>query len=140
MKEPLLARARALGFEARVRFPGMLTGETKRKALASCSAFCLPSFAEGFSMAVLEALSAGAPTVITPGCYFPEAEAAGAAIVAQAIPENLGAALVDVLQNTDRARRMGELGRQLVQREYSWDQIAERTANAYAFAVNQSRR
>ena len=40
-------------------FAGMLTGDDKLAAFAVADLFVLPSYSEGFSVAVLEALAAG---------------------------------------------------------------------------------
>jgi glycosyltransferase involved in cell wall biosynthesis len=50
----------------------MLTAERKWSALAAASLFVLPSYSEGFSIAVLEALAAGIPVVVTTSCHIPE--------------------------------------------------------------------
>ena len=66
------------GHGKRVLFPGMVTGEAKQGLLARADLFCLPSDAEGFSMAVLEALANSTAVLLSPGCHFPEVERAGA--------------------------------------------------------------
>lgn len=49
----------------RVVFAGMLEGEIKAGALAAADAFILPSHQENFGLAVVEALSAGLPVLIS---------------------------------------------------------------------------
>jgi glycosyltransferase involved in cell wall biosynthesis len=49
----------------RVVFPGMLEGEMKQAALEVSDAFVLPSHQENFGMAVVEALAAGLPVLIS---------------------------------------------------------------------------
>ena len=71
-------RTDAAGLARSVIFPGMVEGVTKNQLLARADLFCLPSTAEGFSMAVLEALASGTPVLLSPGCHFPEVEQAGA--------------------------------------------------------------
>ena len=44
---------------------GMLTGETKKAALADATIFALPSYSEGFSIAALEAMTAGVPALVS---------------------------------------------------------------------------
>ena len=54
-----------LGVESRVIFTGMLEGDLKQGALAIADAFILPSHQENFGMAVVDALAAGLPVLIS---------------------------------------------------------------------------
>jgi len=54
-----------LNLSSRVVFPGMLQGETKQAAFGIADAFVLPSHQENFGMAVVEALAAGLPVLIS---------------------------------------------------------------------------
>lgn len=58
--------AKELGVEGQVDFLGWVNGEKKDKAFKQASVFCLPSYAEGFPMAVLDAWAYGLPVVTTP--------------------------------------------------------------------------
>jgi glycosyltransferase involved in cell wall biosynthesis len=58
-------RTKQLGVDSRVVFTGMLGGELKRGALMAADAFILPSHQENFGMAVIEALAAGVPVLIS---------------------------------------------------------------------------
>lgn len=49
----------------KVIFTGMLLGEDKKAAFAAANVFVLPSYAENFGIAVLEAIVAGVPVVVT---------------------------------------------------------------------------
>ena len=69
-----------LGLAPSVILTGNLQGEAKREALGAAEVFVLPSFSEGFSMAVLEAMACSLPVLLTPQCNFPEAAASGAAV------------------------------------------------------------
>jgi glycosyltransferase involved in cell wall biosynthesis len=130
-----LAQARE-GFEragcgSHVSFVGMLEGAVKRAALAVAEVYVLPSHAEGFSMSVLEAMAAGRPCVISEGCNFPEAGAAGAACVVPAEAEAVGGALLGCLRDPGAAREMGERARRLIREHYTWDRVAERLRDLY---------
>ncbi|MEM6910437.1 MAG: glycosyltransferase [Verrucomicrobiota bacterium] len=114
-----------------VSFYGSVSGEDKEAALRSADLFVLPSYSEGFPMAVLEAASYGLPVVQTDECNFPALTERGGAWEAtptiESVQEQLGHALsTDELER----RQRGELGRQLVSEQYSWSSIATRLVEA----------
>lgn len=110
---------------------GFLTGERKAAALACADVFVLSSYSEGFSNAVVEALAAGLPVVITEQCNFPEVERVGAGFVVSAQPAAVADAIAAILGDADLARRMGENARRLIEENYQWSAIAAGMAQRY---------
>lgn len=55
-----------LGVDEQLVFLGWINGEDKDKAFQEASVFCLPSYAEGFPMAVLDAWAYALPVITTP--------------------------------------------------------------------------
>jgi glycosyltransferase involved in cell wall biosynthesis len=127
------------GIGNRVLFPGMVTGEAKQKLLARADLFCLPSDAEGFSVAVLEALANSTAVLLSPGCHFPEVEKTGAGRVVQPEVGALSKALVDLLDNTGKLEEMGQKGRDFVSRHYSWETITDQLLDAYMEGIERNR-
>jgi glycosyltransferase involved in cell wall biosynthesis len=128
------SRIAALGISRNVMFTGALEGREKHVALAGAHAFVLPSFSEGFSMAILEAMAAGLPAVITTGCNFPEASSSGAAIEVEPNAAATEKGLRMLLEMSDVQRRaMGQRGRQLVEQRYTWDAVAMQMIELYAW-------
>lgn len=115
-----------------VTITGPLYGTSKLAAYGAADIFTLPSFSEGFSMAVLEAMASRLPVLMTPGCNFPEAEAAGAAIVVSPDIEGTERGLRELLamQDTERGA-MGVAGRRIVEAEYTWESISLRMLELY---------
>ncbi|MEJ7709654.1 MAG: glycosyltransferase [Pyrinomonadaceae bacterium] len=128
------------GLTQNVLFTGMLTGEIKLAAFSAADVFVLPSRSEGFSMAVLEALAAGCPVVITEACNFPELAADGAGRVIKTDAGELTRVLLELLQSDDLRREMGEQGKQLMRREYSWPIIAARLGHVYQDILEGTRK
>lgn len=64
--------SKKLGLESRVKFLGWVNGEEKEKIFREASIFCLPSYAEGFPMAVLDAWAYGIPVITTPVGGIPD--------------------------------------------------------------------
>ncbi|GAB2553347.1 glycosyltransferase family 4 protein [Spirosoma aerophilum] len=61
-----------LNIEENVTFLGWVSGFEKIVAFSRSSIFCLPSYAEGFPMAVLDAFSYGLPVITTPVGGLPD--------------------------------------------------------------------
>ena len=55
-----------LGIADKVKFLGWITGDEKDSVFGEASIYCLPSYAEGFPMSVLDAWAYGLPVVCTP--------------------------------------------------------------------------
>ena len=132
-----LAQSRQFG--DRVIFPGMLDGDDKADVLSRADLFALPSLGEGFSMAVLEALASRTAVMLSPGCNFPEAVAAGAGVVVEAEVNAMAAELSRLLGNPEMLRAMGEAARPFVETYYSWDVIADRLVDVYAEGIARHR-
>src|SRR5579872_638039 len=102
-----------------VTFTGMLGVQMKWSALAAADLFVLPSYSEGFSMAVLEAMAMAVPVLITRPCNFPEVAEYGGGAVVEADARQLEAALIDILGARDAERRqMGRKGQDLILSRY----------------------
>lgn len=61
-----------LGISDRVKWLGWVSGSDKDSAFCQASVFCLPSYAEGFPMGVLDAWAYGIPCVVTPVGGLPD--------------------------------------------------------------------
>lgn len=61
-----IALAESLRISSRVEFRGWVSGEEKDRLFGEASIFCLPSYAEGFPMAILDAWAFSLPVVCTP--------------------------------------------------------------------------
>lgn len=64
--------AKELGISGQVLFLGWVSGEDKVRVFCESTVFCLPSYAEGFPMAVLDAWSYGLPVITTPVGGIPD--------------------------------------------------------------------
>lgn len=61
-----------LGISSQTVFLGWISGNDKDKAFRRATIFCLPSYAEGFPMSVLDAWSYGLPVITTPVGGIPD--------------------------------------------------------------------
>jgi poly(glycerol-phosphate) alpha-glucosyltransferase len=111
---------------------GYLDPHERLAALAAADVFALPATGEGLSMAALEALAAGLPVILSPGCNLPEVEPAGAGLEVPPEAAPLAAALERLLTDTELRLKMGEAARALVESRFTWPQVAARMDQVYA--------
>lgn len=127
------------GLGERVLLPGTVLGDRKRALLQRADVFCLPSAAEGFSIAVLEAMAASTAVLISPGCNFPEVETSGAGIVVENDVSLLQSALERFLRNPDEMKKMGQSARSLVMKNYRWNDIVKKFERTYLEVISARR-
>ena len=131
------ARLETAGLGDRAAFLTDVFGPSAKPALAMASIFALPSHQEGFSIALLEALGAGLPVLITDQCHFPEVAAEGAGQVVPDDTDGVTAGLAALLALDDaELAAMGQRGRALIQRRFSLERIAEQLITLYSGAVD----
>jgi glycosyltransferase involved in cell wall biosynthesis len=115
-----------------VVFTGPLYKQDKKQILAAADVFVLPSFSEGFSMAILEAAAAGLPVLLTPECNFPELAKANAAFEISADVPGIENGMRQVLELPEEQRKgMGRRGQELVKIFYTWPVVAEQMCRVY---------
>ncbi len=134
--EPELIRLiHEAGIRDQVLTVGPVTGRDKHILLEAAAVFALPSYSEGFSVAVLEAMSSGTPVIISEQCHFPEVGENKAGIVISTNVDQVYNALDKLLSNSELRRQFGENGRKLVYERYTWDEIARQIADLYRSLV-----
>jgi glycosyltransferase involved in cell wall biosynthesis len=132
LTKSLRDQAHQLGIETDVRWVGFVSGEAKNGLLATSSVFVLPSWSENFSYAVVEAMSARMPVVVTRAVGVSDlVDRAGAGFVIEHSVDSLVTAMVALLRNPSLRRRMGEAGCSAVARELSLETFGARLESMY---------
>jgi glycosyltransferase involved in cell wall biosynthesis len=116
---------------------GVATEEEKAEAFARATIFAMPSEHETFGHTYLEAWSAGLPVIAGDIAPLREVVREGIdGLHAANEPRAIADAILALLRDPERARRMGAAGRERLEREFSWPAVAKRTEAAYLAAVS----
>ncbi len=120
------------GVAERIRFVGMVQGDSKWGLFRDAELFILPSYSENFGISALEAMFMGCPVVVTPEVGLAEAIAeSDAGLVVAGDPNSLGRAIRKLLSDPDRRQKMGTNGRRLASTRYTWKRVAGQMAREY---------
>jgi len=128
--------ATCLGIDARVQFAGEVDDERLRLLYTTAGVFALPGRVrlqpapegEGFGLVFLEAAAAGLPVVAgrAGGAVDAVVDLHTGFLVDPEDSEAVAARLVELLEDPDLARRLGDMGRARVAKEFSFERFAER--------------
>jgi colanic acid/amylovoran biosynthesis glycosyltransferase len=119
-REALARRVRETGLDDRVTLLGAVSQDEVPRLYAWADVFCLPSFAEGKPVVIMEALAMGLPVVSTRVMGIPELVEDGVSgrLVAPGRSDELADALGELLVEPALRARMGSAGREHIVRGY----------------------
>ena len=122
----------------RVTFTGMLSGLERKAAFANADVFMLPTHSENFGIAIAEALAYGLPVITTKGAPWEE-------LIAHECGWWIPLGHAELMQCLTGALRlskaelsaMGERGRALMARKYSWRRVAAQMKQSYEWLLGR---
>jgi glycosyltransferase involved in cell wall biosynthesis len=117
----------------------MVTGEGKAALLAQASFLVLPSYSEGFPVAVAEALGYGRPVVITNTCYVSGVAEEGAGLVVPPEGRALRDALREMMGDPALRQSCSQQAMQVARTHYSWETVAQQSLAFYREAINSKK-
>jgi glycosyltransferase involved in cell wall biosynthesis len=127
----------ASGLESKsVRFVGHASTAAKSELLSGASVFVLPSFHENFGIAVLEALAAGVPVVITAEVQlsrFVSDHSLG--FIAERSTLHMADAIISALDDRSLRAHCRAEGPALVARYFSPSTVGSQLSGMYSFAI-----
>jgi len=122
----LRASADARGLADAVELAGYLPDAEVARLLASSDVFLSTSTYEAFGLSLVDAMASGLPVVAFdargPADFLRDGEAG---FVTPHDPAALAQAVTRLLDDPDLARRMGQRGREIVEKRYNWDANAD---------------
>jgi glycosyltransferase involved in cell wall biosynthesis len=120
--------AREVGVSNRVFFVGPRFGPQRLAALADADVSVLASHAENFGNAVVEAMAAGVPTVVSTEVNLaPEIRAADAGLISACSDAEIARSCAEILDSGVRRNGLIEAGHMFARR-YDWPRIADQLA------------
>ena len=135
--EQLRRTAQALNLGKQATFTGRLEGAEKSAALGNAELFVLPTRSENFGLAIAEALAHRVPVLTTTGAPWRELLTERCGWWIEPNETALAATLSEALKLPSSIRReMGERGRILVDKKYSWSKAAEQMETAYRWLLH----
>lgn len=129
------ALSKNLGIESSVEFRGFIENDNLVSLYNQSELFCLPSISneEGFGMVLIEALACKTPVITTEivGIDSEIKQNNCGIVVRPRDSRDLANSIVRLLKNPDMIKEMGENGRKLVERRFSWQKIATQVNDIY---------
>ena len=120
-------RAQELACEYRiedyVRFPGKVGLCDLVAAYRSSDVYLLPSLSEGMPTVILEAMFFGLPVITTDLPCLRDNFGDHAVLVPSRDERALADAIMQLLDDAERCRRLSERGRELVRSNYTWENV-----------------
>jgi glycosyltransferase involved in cell wall biosynthesis len=130
-RQQLAELAGSLGISGRVQFVGAV--ESPADYLRAADIFVLPSVAEGMSNSLLEAMASALPCVVSGigGNTDLVSDGQTGRLVTTPDAATWSQTLVELLENLDEARRMGEAARARILEEYALPVVVNRYLELY---------
>ena len=138
--EEIQQMVRSLGLENNFKLLGFV--EDPLSLLKMSAAFCLLSRSEGFSNALLEAMAAGIPPVVTRVGGNPEAinDGQNGFLVPAEDAEGAAERLLFLLRNPAKATEIGNAARQTAQTRFSNDAMIKQLLTVYSELMAERKR
>jgi glycosyltransferase involved in cell wall biosynthesis len=116
----------------RIKLVGMLTDTIKKEALADADLFVLPSYSEGFSIAVLEAMTCKIPTLVSDRVGFGDyIRKYDASYLTPLTSNGVAAGLLKILQDKSYANGIANRAYQMVTENFDIKVVANQLLEEY---------
>lgn len=124
--------AEQLGIAGEVLWTGFLGGDDKLSAMSAASLFVLPSYSENFGVALVEAMAAGLPCVLSNRVGLDrDVKEYEAGLVVPCDKEPLTLAMRRVIDDARLRHRLGANARRLVNERFSMEATADSLVKLY---------
>ena len=130
LSDELTAQCKSLGVHEHVEFLGYVPHDNLPELYQKAELFVQPSFYEGMSNTVLEAMASGLPIIATGEGGREELLKDNATITQYNDPASLAESVKSILSNKQILKTMGQESRQIAE-QYSWETVAQSYVDIY---------
>ena len=128
----LHALAERLGIPEQLVWLGFFSAQDKLSAMAAAAIFALPSYSENFGIALVEALAAGLPCVLSDHIGIaPDIKTSNAGLVTSCDVASLTSALQRLLKDAALRVQIGANAKRLAQQRYSLEAMTRSLIELY---------
>ncbi len=139
MTESYRKQAEDLGVLDRVNFHGWMEVDAIQQFTAKCAVGVFPSRIESFGLSMAEAMATGLPIIATRVGALPEfiEDGVTGTLVSPGNIPALYRAILEKLENPDRAQTLADAGQETVRQRFSWDQAAREMTQIYQSVLDE---
>jgi glycosyltransferase involved in cell wall biosynthesis len=136
-RSAILQHVRRRGLEAHVTYLGALGQDEVRELFTTADVFCLPSFAEGVPVVLMEAMASEVPVIASKIMGIPELVTDGedGLLLAPGRTDLITQALVRLIEDPELAARIGAAGRQTIAEGFTSQEAAARLVAAFTRTI-----
>lgn len=127
--QALKSQIESLWLSSHVELLGEVSGEAKTHLFQTADIVIVPSHTENFGMVVAEALAHGVPVIASRGTPWNRLNEVGCGLWVDNSPNSLARAIEQMSQMP--LSEMGQVGREWMQKDFSWDECAREMINLY---------
>ena len=131
----LRQKVESYNLQNRIVWTGFLNEIEKEGAFAAATIFSHVSQSEGMALAVLEAMHAELPVIVSPQCNMDTAVEKQAVMQVEYDVESLSHALSVLLNDEKRRVQLGNTAHQHAQSDHNWSKIAKQIGSIYKRAL-----
>lgn len=133
-KNNLVHQVNSLGLRNIVNIINFIPQEQLLELMASADIFVLPSWAEGFGLVYLEAMSHGIPVIGCKGQGIEDIVVHGETgfLVEPKNSEEISNIILSLIKNEELRNKIGKRGQEIVTKYYKWEDNAEKYIRLYS--------
>jgi glycosyltransferase involved in cell wall biosynthesis len=120
-----------LGIEQNVRFVNNLPTNAIARLYSEATMAVVPSIYEGFGLPAGEAMSCETPVISSDGGALPEIVGNAGIVVPAGNSEAIATAIHELLEDPERRKTLGKMGRQRILDKFSWEVAAKQMTRYY---------